>query len=415
MNRRRNWVGRSIVVALAVALSPAALPSTTSASPIDEKREEVARITDQLEALARQSDILAEDLVAAIDEKNRLDAEVAEAEQKVAEKQAAVDALREQLSQVAVQAYLGAGTNGFGPMFNTSADITDGLARDQLARVAMSAGTATTDELDEALADLEEEQERLEAAREQAERKAEEVAAAKEATEQRKAEYLEARRKAEAELGQLIREEEERRARESYERQKAAEAAAAAARAREQAAAAAAQRAASQQAANATTSANGGGNGGGGRSNSGGGGGGGGGGGAQAIAAPQPTRPAPSIPQASSRAGTAVAAALSQQGVPYRFAASQPGVAFDCSGLTKWAWAQAGVSLPHQSRAQAAAVPHVPKGEAQPGDLLFFYSPISHVSIYLGNGMHVHAPNSGTVVKVAPVNWNNVVAVGRPG
>ena len=121
------------------------------------------------------------------------------------------------------------------------------------------------------------------------------------------------------------------------------------------------------------------------------------------------------MPQASSRAGTAVAAALSQQGVPYRFAASSPGVAFDCSGLTAWAWEQAGVSLPHQSRAQQGAVASIPVSEAQPGDLLFFYSPISHVSIYLGGGQHVHAPNSGTVVKVGSVNWDNVVGVGRPG
>ena len=60
-------------------------------------------------------------------------------------------------------------------------------------------------------------------------------------------------------------------------------------------------------------------------------------------------------------------------------------------------------------------MPNIPVSEAQPGDLLFFYSPISHVSIYLGGGQHVHAPNSGSVVNVASVNWNNVVAVGRPG
>ena len=90
-------------------------------------------------------------------------------------------------------------------------------------------------------------------------------------------------------------------------------------------------------------------------------------------------------------------------------------MAFDCSGLTSWAWAQAGVSLPHQSRAQQDSVPHVPKEAAQPGDLLFFYSPISHVSIYLGGGQHVHARNSGTTVTVAAVNWGNVVGVGRPG
>ena len=89
---------------------------------------------------------------------------------------------------------------------------------------------------------------------------------------------------------------------------------------------------------------------------------------------------------------------MSQIGVPYRFAAASPGVAFDCSGLTSWAWGRAGVGLPHQSRQQYASVPHVPASAAQPGDLLFFYSPISHVAIYLGNGMMIHAPNSGATV-----------------
>ena len=90
-------------------------------------------------------------------------------------------------------------------------------------------------------------------------------------------------------------------------------------------------------------------------------------------------------------------------------------MSFDCSGLTAYAWSQAGVYLPHQSRAQYASVPHVPTSQAQPGDLIFFYSPISHVSIYLGNGMQVHAPNTGSHVKTGSVNWGKVVGVGRPG
>ncbi|TFH15321.1 MAG: NlpC/P60 family protein [Acidimicrobiales bacterium] len=117
----------------------------------------------------------------------------------------------------------------------------------------------------------------------------------------------------------------------------------------------------------------------------------------------------------SSRSGLAVQAALSQQGTPYRYATSSPGVGFDCSGLTAYAWGQAGVGLPHQSRSQFASTPHVPIDQAQAGDLLFFYSPISHVSIYLGNGMQVHAPNTGKTVSVAAVNWGKVVGVGRPG
>ncbi len=395
MNRRRHRAARITVVVLTMAVLPALQPTPTSAGPIDDQRARVEQLTDELERLEETSDILAEDYVTAIDEKNRLDAEVTAAEQKVAEKEAEVEALRGELSQVAVQAYMGAGTNGLGPMFTGSDDFTDELQRDQLSRVALSAGTATTDELEQAVADLEDERAALDATRNEAAEKAEQVEQAKQATDEKKAEYVEARAEAEAELGRLIQEEEERRARESYLRMQ-----------REAEEAAARQAAAAQQ-AQAQAQA---------QSRSGGGGGGGGGGGAQvaAVAAPAPAANAP-IPAASSRAGTAVNAAMSQLGTPYRYASAQPGVAFDCSGLTSWAWAQAGVSLPHQSRAQYDVVTHIPKDAAQPGDLLFFYSPISHVSIYLGGGQHVHAPNSGTTVSVASVNWGNVVGVGRPG
>src|SRR5262245_34491149 len=112
MNRRRLRVGRGVAVAVAIAAAiPAALPTTASADPISDQKELVSKVTDQLEALETQSDILAENLVTALDEKTQLDAQVAAAEQKVADQQAAVDALRGQLSQVAVQAYMGAGTS----------------------------------------------------------------------------------------------------------------------------------------------------------------------------------------------------------------------------------------------------------------------------------------------------------------
>jgi cell wall-associated NlpC family hydrolase len=106
---------------------------------------------------------------------------------------------------------------------------------------------------------------------------------------------------------------------------------------------------------------------------------------------------------------------MSQQGVGYRYAASSPGEAFDCSGLTAWAWEQAGVSLPHQSRAQYAALPHVGQDQIQPGDLVFYYSPIGHVGMYIGSGQLIHATRPGDVVKVASVNWDKVVGIGRPG
>jgi cell wall-associated NlpC family hydrolase len=110
-----------------------------------------------------------------------------------------------------------------------------------------------------------------------------------------------------------------------------------------------------------------------------------------------------------------VQAALSQQGVPYRYGTSNPNVSFDCSGLTSYAWAQAGVSIQRTSRSQFASLPRVSRSDIQPGDLIFFYSPVSHVSLYVGNGIQVHAPNTGSVVHTRAVNWSNVVGVGRPG
>jgi cell wall-associated NlpC family hydrolase len=404
-----------MVVALAVAVVPAIFGSSATADPIDDQRAEVERITDQLEELERQSDVLSEQYVQAIDKKQQLDAEVAEAEKRVAAKEAQVAKLRGELGEVAVRAFIGAGSNGLAPIFTDSSEFTDDLQRDQLSRIAVSAGTATTDELDQAVADLNDEQAALEDKRDQAAELTEEIADAKEATESQHAEYQEARSDAEAKLGRLIQEEEERRARESFLRmQREAE---------EAAAAAAAQQAAEQQAAAPPADD--------GSSDD---GGGGGGGDAPVVApdpapepspepspepAPEPTpEPAPeppSVPPASSRAGTAVNAAMSQLGVAYEFAAATPGVAFDCSGLTMWAWAQAGVGLPHQSSAQYNSVAHVPSSAAQPGDLIFYYSPISHVGLYIGGGQMVHASMPGVGVVVSSVNWGNVVGVGRPG
>jgi cell wall-associated NlpC family hydrolase len=130
------------------------------------------------------------------------------------------------------------------------------------------------------------------------------------------------------------------------------------------------------------------------------------------AAAPAPVQQAPPV---SPKADKAVAAALSQRGVPYQAYAMSPGVAFDCSGLTAWAWAQAGVSLPHASPLQYAGLPHVATAEARPGDLLFYHSPVSHVTMYLGNGMQIQAPRPNSVIQVAPVIWSKVVGVGRPG
>ncbi len=122
----------------------------------------------------------------------------------------------------------------------------------------------------------------------------------------------------------------------------------------------------------------------------------------------------PSDVPASGRAKAAVAYAMSQVGDSYVYGAAGPS-AFDCSGLTMMAWAQAGVGLPHSSGAQYGSGPHVAASDLQPGDLVFYYSPISHVGIYIGNGLIVHAANPGTGVRVAGLYSMPYVGAVRPG
>ncbi len=117
---------------------------------------------------------------------------------------------------------------------------------------------------------------------------------------------------------------------------------------------------------------------------------------------------------ASGRAGAAVSYALAQVGDAYVYGAAGPS-AFDCSGLMMMAWAQAGVGLPHSSSAQMGSGSPVSQSALQPGDLVFYYSPVSHVGMYIGTGMIVHAANPGSGVTTAPVNSMPDSGAVRPG
>ena len=135
---------------------------------------------------------------------------------------------------------------------------------------------------------------------------------------------------------------------------------------------------------------------------------------APAVAAAPIAAPVGPVPSAGGRAAIAVSAALAQVGKPYQWGGAGPD-SFDCSGLTMYAWAQAGVSLPHSSAAQYAATPRVSTSDLQPGDLLFAGSPIHHVAMYIGGGQMVEAPYTGASVRVVPTGRPDTVGAGRPG
>ncbi|MGB0736675.1 MAG: NlpC/P60 family protein [Ilumatobacteraceae bacterium] len=371
---------RAAVVFTAVLVSTVLAPSVVDAQSIDDQRREVERIVDELDRLHVKADTLAEDYAVAMDDQRRLSEDIALAEARVAEREAELSSLQGDLATVAVRAFTRSGTDVLGPLLSDAASYSDALQRDQYSRIALAVGAGTTDDLGETIRELGIERAELDRLRGESEELSVDISDKLTLVEEWTSAYEEAKDEAEARLGDLIEAEEQRRSQEAFERlQRELEA----------------QRAAAAAAAAAGST----------------GGGSGGSSGGGSVAAPVIAN----YPAPSGLAGVAIQAALGQLGVPYRYAQASPGVAFDCSGLTYYAWAQAGITLPRNSRMQAAAIPRVPIAAAQPGDLIFYYSPISHVGIYLGNGQLVHAPNTGSYVKVTNVRWSKVVAVGRPG
>ncbi len=117
----------------------------------------------------------------------------------------------------------------------------------------------------------------------------------------------------------------------------------------------------------------------------------------------------------SGAGAAAVAAARTQIGVPYVWAGASPSEGFDCSGLTMWAWAAAGVNLPHSAQGQYDSIEHISESELEPGDLAFYADGgyIYHVVMYIGGGMMIQAEDSGTRISISPLE-GGAYGFGRP-
>lgn len=133
--------------------------------------------------------------------------------------------------------------------------------------------------------------------------------------------------------------------------------------------------------------------------------------GAHALRASRASLKAAKAPNA--RAAQAIAYAYGALGKPYVWGATGPG-AYDCSGLTQAAWRSAGVSLPRTTYTQINAGERVPRSRLAPGDLVFFYSGISHVGLYIGGGNMIHAPRPGAPVRIAPIDQMPFAGATRP-
>ncbi len=135
---------------------------------------------------------------------------------------------------------------------------------------------------------------------------------------------------------------------------------------------------------------------------------------AKAMSIFQQTGNYPSIhlPTANTVGEQALQAALTRRGDPYVWGAAGPDT-FDCSGLVKWAYAQVGINLPHFTVSQWNMGEHISKSQLEPGDLVFFFPTIEHVGMYVGDGLMLDAPQTGQVVQIQPIFWDEYVGAVR--
>ena len=280
------------VCLLAGLLIPILTPVRVAADSIDDQRRRVARIVDELERLAEQADELGERYSDTLAERDAVQAEIRATEVKIFELQKDLAVMQANLVGSARRSFVSGGSAGsLSSILGGNGSLADSMKRAYLGSTAMNAGAANTDAMQGLIDSISAERTKLERQTRQLTATAATLATRLSASDRMLEQYESLRSQALRDLGNLLTEEERRRAQE-------------------------AETAARKESDRLRTSFR--------------------------AAAPSP------------QAGAAINAAMSQLGVRYRWGASSPGVAFDCSGLTQWAWGRAGVSIPRVSRSQYA-------------------------------------------------------------
>ncbi len=383
---------------LAGLLLVAGLAAPASADAIADKKAEAARLAKRIEDLRVWAESLTEQYNKANYELQVLDGQLALTQAQVTAKDRETATLANHATQVAVRAYLYGGSST-GPT-RVIDDLTGSESTPREAYLSSILGDLN-DVSDQVKAVRQDSAARQKMLDTQLARKAQLL----KTTETRRDQAAKAIAQSQAllatakgDLADLVREEQQRRAREA---EAAAKKAAEERIAKERAAAAAAAQATAEAALAARRAAAG----------------------AATARAATPTAKKPiaadstlySYPAPSAGAAQAIAAARSQIGIPYGWATAEPGVSFDCSGLTMWAWAQAGVSMGHFTGAQYAQFPKVPYEAMQPGDLVFFGGDLHHMGLYIGGGMMIDAPHTGAWVRYASILSPEFAGAVRPG
>jgi cell wall-associated NlpC family hydrolase len=377
----------AVLAALALVIG-ATLTGTAGAQDVEGQRAKVQRLAAEMDRLEAKASALDEQYLQTKLDMDRVGQEVQQNKDAVADAKARMDEAKQQASSYIVSAYMSAGSDVAGLGVG---DPNTAVNEKVLLETLHGDRQQVADHLRAAQLDLDERTAQLDASSKVLADKEAQQRSVKADLESSVGEQQRLLDGANAELRAAVAAEQERK-----EQEAAAKAAAQAETRQRAAAAAAAQTTTTAGAARpgATTTAPK----------------------AAKPAAPKPAAPGPTLPVApvGSGAGAAIAAAQSVMGTPYKWAGASPSTGFDCSGLTMWAWGRAGKSLPHSSSAQYAATQRISLDQLQPGDLVFFNNPISHVGLYIGGGMMIHSPHTGDVVKISPITrMGKLVRAGR--